>query len=337
MASVTQSRLELVSRLFPQGVPRLWCPTLTHFSSKASPDVSRIEQHFKALAPYVRGILVPGSTGEGWEMSDQDILNLLPPVLDLAAKFDMRVLIGVLKTDTRAVLECIEQLSSFCVHRACVGLTICPPKGAGLSSNEISTGLRQVLQLGFPTALYQLPQVTENEMSPEVVQTLADEFANFYLFKDTSGVDRVASSDFSANVFMVRGSEQNGYAKWLREAGGRYDGFLLSTANSLAPQLSQIISLISHGQIEAANELSEQISRFVSQAFGLVQSFPAGNAFTNTNKLLDHHRAFGKRAKSVPPPLLYSGVHLPNSLVEQAGKLLNEFKLADSRGYCDQA
>src|SRR4051812_28554948 len=91
------SRQALLAHLFPQGVPRLWCPTLTHFAAAREPDAARIRRHLHVLAPYVKGILVPGSTGEGWEMSDADIQRLLGIVLDSARDARIRVLIGVLK------------------------------------------------------------------------------------------------------------------------------------------------------------------------------------------------------------------------------------------------
>lgn len=66
----------------------------------------------------------------------------------------------------------------------------------------------------------QLPQVTRNQMSPELVARLARQFAHFLLFKDTSGRDRVAVSglDFTG-VFLVRGMEGE-YARWLKAGDG---------------------------------------------------------------------------------------------------------------------
>ena len=334
MQSTNESRSEMVERLFPGGIPRLWCPTLTHFSEPACPDRQRIEKHLRSLAPYVKGILVPGSTGEGWEMSDQDILGLLPSVLDIAEQLNIKVLIGVLKTDASAMVGSIGQLARFANHAATVGFTVCPPKGSELTQQEISVALRRVLDLGYPTALYQLPQVTQNEMSSELVQSLAAEFPNFYLFKDTSGFDRVALTGLETNVFMVRGSEKNGYSQWLRETGGPYDGFLLSSANVLAKQLSSIIQLLASGNRDEADRVSEKIANLVSRAFAMVQDFQVGNAFTNTNKALDHHRAFGERATEFPPPLLYSGTRLPSAFIEQAAQLLREHGLQHEAGYC---
>src|SRR5436190_23942628 len=104
MNTTASLRQALHAKCFPQGVPRLWCPTLTHFRATREPDAARIRAHLTVLAPWVRGILVQGSTGEGWEMSDADIRALLGIVLEAAKELGVRVLIGVLKTSVEEVL-----------------------------------------------------------------------------------------------------------------------------------------------------------------------------------------------------------------------------------------
>ena len=312
-------RQALQAELFPSGIPRLWCPTLTHFHAAHEPDPERIAAHLNALAPYVKGILVPGSTGEGWEMTDSDIRGLLDIVLAAAETQGIRVLIGVLKTSVEEMLACLDALEPLRTHPAVGGVTICPPKGSGLSQAAIHDGLAQVLARSWPTALYQLPQVTQNEMSPETVAALAAEFANVILFKDTSGLDRVAQSglDFGG-VFLVRGAEKGGYAPWPRTAGGPYDGFLLSTANVFAKELMEVLN----APPEQARLLSARLETVVSAAFARVADFPHGNAFANANKVLDHVMTYGAQAVHVAPPLLYSGVRLQVEFIEQGAALL---------------
>ncbi len=336
MVTTQHSRRALQARLFPQGIPRLWCPTLTHFKAAREPDAERIRRHLWALASDVKGILVPGSTGEGWEMSDADIRALLGIVLDAAAESGVRVLIGVLKTSVEDMLACLDAMDEFRAHPAVVGFTVCPPKGEALTQTEIAAGLRRVLVRGLPTALYQLPQVTQNEMSAETVAALAAEHPNFILFKDTSGADRVAASglDFGG-VFMVRGAEQGGYAPWPRSAGGPYDGFLLSTANVFADQLATMQRLLDEDHMDAAKALSAKLVEVVSAAFAIVRDFPTGNAFANANKVLDHLMAHGNSALHCEPPLLYSGVRLPMEFVRQAHALLAKHGLAPTRGYLE--
>ena len=311
---------------------------LTHFQSARVPDAERIWRHLRDLAPHVRGILVPGSTGEGWEMSDADVRTLLDIVLAAAPEAGMRVLIGILKTETEAVLSCLASMRDLLSHPAVAGITVCPPKGHHLTQPQIADALRRVLGHRLPTALYQLPQVTENEMCPETVATLATEYGNFMLFKDTSGTDRVAFSGLDlGGVFMVRGAEQGGYARWPRVSGGPYDGFLLSTANVFAPELSAMLRLLGQGKVARAKSLSRQLEAVVTEAFAVVADFPVGNAFANANKLLDHLRAYGERAMDQPPPMLYSGVRLPAAAVEKVRAVLARHRMLPAKGYLGPA
>lgn len=335
MTSTASTRKALIIEKFPQGIPRLWCPTLTHFSAAAQPAPRRIRQHYQALSPYVKGILVPGSTGEGWEMSDADVRGLLELTLDAASQFGMHALIGVLKTDGEAVLSSLNSLRSFQSHPAVVGFTICPPKGSQLSQPTIRESVQRALDVGLPTALYQLPQVTENEMTSDTVMALAENYPHFFLFKDTSGDDRVALSGVDSSVFMVRGSEKGGYAPWLRDSGGPYDGFLLSTANVFARELSTIMQFLSEGRRAEAEALSERLQSTVGAAFELVSRIPAGNPFANANKLLDHIMAYGSDAVNREPPLLFSGFRLPQSLVAQVLVSLEANGLLPKNGYLE--
>ncbi len=330
MASIERKQLQ--SHLFPSGIPKLWCPTITHFSGAATPDATRIEDHLRRIAPHIKGILVPGSTGEGWQMSDQDVRNLLAIVLPLAQQLGIRALLGVLKTDVEQMLATLDSLQHVSDHPAVAGFTVCPPKGAHLSQAEIGDGLRKLLKRGQPTALYQLPQLTGNEMSPETVAALATEFPNFFLFKDTSGADRVALSGLDlGGVFLVRGSEQAGYAQWQRAGGGPYDGFLLSTTNAFAPELHHLLQLLEAGRTEEATQLSKELERLVTGAFEIVKDVPHGNAFANANKLLEHVRTFGAASLQQPPPMLYSGVRLPVELIVRVQELLASSTLPSAR------
>ena len=115
------ARRALQQATFPSGVPRLWCPILTHFKSAREPDAVAIREHLTKLSPVVKGILVPGSTGEGWEMNDDDVQQLLSIVLPAAEALGVKVLLGILKTDTRQMLTALDGLSEICDHPAVVG------------------------------------------------------------------------------------------------------------------------------------------------------------------------------------------------------------------------
>jgi dihydrodipicolinate synthase/N-acetylneuraminate lyase len=344
--NIREARKKMIRGLFPQDIPKLWCPTLTHFDLPGRLDEMRIRHHWQHLSPHVKGVLVPGSTGEGWEMNDEDIRQLLEVILDIAKETDIRVLVGVLKTDVSSVLESIDATLTFLKHRTginnieeallasnVVGFTVCPPKGSQLSQSALADALTEVAGRGLPLAVYQLPQVTGNELTAETIQTLASRFPGFYLFKDTSGTDRVALSNIDFHdVFLVRGAEGD-YHRWLKNNGGPYDGFLLSTANVFAAQLTAIQSMLDEGQADKAAMLSGRLSRVIAGCFKMLEDFPAGNAFTNANKVLDHLMAFGEKGLHRDPPLLYSGVRLPTKFIEQAADLLHQEELFPVRGY----
>jgi dihydrodipicolinate synthase/N-acetylneuraminate lyase len=344
--NIRQARSDIVQRHFPGGIPKLWCPALTHFSRQGCLDEVRTRYHWQHISPYVKGVLVPGSTGEGWEMTDDDIRRLLETVLDIGQEMNMRMLIGVLKTDLASMLECIDTTLAFLRHRTgasaadeallrsnVAGFTVCPPKGSQLSQSALADALTAVADRGVPLAFYQLPQVTGNELAAETIQTLAARIPGFYLFKDTSGNDLVARSSLDLHgIFLVRGAEGD-YHRWLTNADGPYNGFLLSSSNVFAEQLTAIRSMQDEGQAHAAAALSKRIGKVIEECFRLVKGFPAGNAFANANKVLDHIMAFGEECLHRDPPLLYSGVRLPVEFIEHAAGLLRQEELFPARGY----
>lgn len=343
------NRQALCRQLFPQGIPVLWCPVITPFSAPGSPDIHRLHALLDAIAPSVKGILIPGSTGEGWDMSDHDIRTLIEGVLPKTASLGQHLLIGALKPTVEKTLESINSTLDWLLSytgaadehaamNACsvAGFTVCPPAGHGLTQKQICSGLESLLARGVPTAVYQLPQVTGNEMTPETVRHLAEKYENFFLFKDTSGTDTVALSrlDFHG-VFLVRGAEGS-YANWHAHGGGPYDGFLLSTANSFSRELGLIISKLEAGSQEEAETLSGRITACVNMVFPRVGEIGAGNAFANANKLFDHLRAWGTEAEEKPGPMLYGGMRLDAELVSLARTAMESNGFDLSRGYLQE-
>lgn len=339
-------RKNLWEELVGGEIPRLWCPPLTHYRSDGTLDRERMAAHWASMLPHVRAFLVPSSTGDGWEMSNAEIRILLDFALELGRKLDVLILVGVLKTDVASTIEALattltrlkqktgekESAKVLKQSRVC-GFTVCPPRGADLTQEQMQADLATILELDLPTAIYQLPQVTQNEMSPELIKQLAERYVNFVLFKDSSGSDRVALEDRGqSGIFLVRGAEGD-YAAWLQESGGAYHGLLLSSANCFSAQLRAIITLLEEGKDEAAQNLSARLTQVVDLVFGLVDRLPQGNPFTNANKALDHFMAYGSEAEQMPPPMLHSGRRLPQKVMQEVGKILKNAKLIPQKGY----
>ncbi len=342
------TRARLLRRLFPGGVPHLWCPPLTHYDESGRIDAARMAAHLRHLSPYIKGLLVPGSTGDGWELSDRERRHVLAVTLEQAQKLKVHVLLGVLKADAaearglvRRDLEWLrarvgERDTERAMAKARVrGFTVCPPRGKVRTQEEIRRALVSILELGLPTAIYQLPQVTQNEISPAVASELAERFQNFLLFKDSSGADRVALAwKGLSGVFTMRGGE-GGYTRWVKAAGGPYDGFLLGSANCFARELHQILEDISAGRLAAAQRLSKRLTAAVGEVSRLVAGLPKGNAFAHANKAMDHFFAHGPRAISVPPPRIHGGHRLPVEVIRAAGQALSRNGFMPTRGYLD--
>jgi hypothetical protein len=67
----------------------------------------------------------------------------------------------------------------------------------------------------------------------------------------------------------------------------------------------------------------------------MVADFETGNAFTNANKSFDHVLAWGESWADHEPPLLYSGVRLPEEFPRRAAEWLRREDLFPERGYME--
>ncbi len=339
-------RRDLLQRLFPAGAPSLWCPSLTHYNQDGGIDRARIAAHLLHLAPHVKGFLIPGSTSDGWELHDDEFWELLELALEQAQKLELHLLVGVLKTEAGAALETVAKVlahikartnerdaeKALLKARVC-GFAICAPHGKAVSQEDMERGLTPILELGLPIALYQLPQMTQNEIGPELVGSLAERFPNFILFKDSSGSDRVVMSGRNlGGVFTMRGAEGD-YMRWLTHAGGPYPGFLLSTANCFAAELDQMINLAKAGNLDAACKLSDRITGVINDAFVIAQPVSAGNIYTNANKAIDHFLAHGPNSAEVMTPRLHARVPLPSEVIRKTGEVLVRYGLMPREGY----
>jgi len=349
MPNISERRQEIIGEMVGKRMPRLWCPPLTHYTADGEVDRDRMAAHWKFMAPHVNAFLVPGSTGDAWEMRDFEVFEVVDLALKLAGEIGARLLLGALKEDTSATRRGIEELLATLKMKTgeddpiramkasgVCGFVVCPPRGNELTQEEIEAGLESVLDLGLPTALYQLPQMTDNEMSPSLVARLVDHYANLILFKDSSGNDRVAlGADGPRGLFLTRGAEGR-YAQWLQETGGPYAGLLLSTANCFPAELRSIIDLLEGGSADEAVALSDRVTQAVNRVFTLVGDIPDGNPFANANKAMDHYRAFGADSRNIQPPRLHAGTVIPKDVILKVGDVLESLDLIPERGYLNR-
>ncbi|MBP0496413.1 dihydrodipicolinate synthase family protein [Pararoseomonas indoligenes] len=340
-------RTALIRALFPKGVPQLWSPSLFFYDAGGGFERARQEAHLTFMARHVGGFLIPGSTGDAWEMEDEEAVAALDLAIDFAGPRGIDLLAGVLRPDVASMGALLERMVKHLCDRAGTatvpdafeacrvrGVTVAPPTTPEpLSQPALAEALGPLLARGLPMAVYQLPQVTGNRMAPELLADLAGRFPNFILFKDSGGTDEVARSGLLPDdLVLLRGAEGD-YARWHAGLGGPYDGFLLSTANAFPARLAGILEALKAGRSDEAREESDRLSSVVAEAFAAADGLPDGNGFTNANKLLAHGMAFGKGARSVEPPLLHAGSVLPADRVERVITALEQAGMLPAQGY----
>jgi dihydrodipicolinate synthase/N-acetylneuraminate lyase len=346
MQDVQAQRAAMVARFFPDGIPKLWCPAIVHYNADGTMDVRRMEQHLRKMSVAVKAFLVFGSTGDGWELDDQEKKAVISRYLQWTKQYHVRILLGVLHPEKGKSLQemlawidwckestrCRDAVTALETCGIC-GFTVCPPAGKDVPQYEIQRELMKILDVNVPVALYQLPQITNNEIAPDTLLTLARQYPNFYLFKDTSGRDlvRLSKLDYQ-NVFFVRGAEGE-YERWYGKGKQSYDGFLLSSANCFSDLLLEMLQRIAQGDDHQAREISAGIQRVMDAMFGKAADLEGGNVFTNANKCIDHCMAYGPRWREYPMPMRHCGQKIPEDYVGYANRTLADENLLPTTGY----
>ncbi len=348
---VEEERSRWLHVLFPNSYPVLWCPILSHYREDGTLDEVRIHSHMSWLSQWVKGWLVPSSTGDGWEMNSDEEDQWLDLLENLAPSLGESWLwVGVLRENVVHGVQRVKQLSARFPWKlgqtepspprlggklTVCGVTVCPPTGAELTQKKIQADLETVAALGVPVCLYQLPQVTGNEVAPETFKNLTEHFGNLLAVKDSSGQDRLAVAMARQNsVLWLRGAEE-GYLSWWKPTGGVYDGFLLSTANSLAVFYQAMLQAQKEGDEATAKDLDQRLSRVARRVFAVAGAVPFGNPFAHANRALDHFFAFGRRALSIESPRSHNGVALPMELLETTANALAEVGWFPKKGYLE--
>jgi 4-hydroxy-tetrahydrodipicolinate synthase len=317
---------------------RLWVPLLTQYRRQGSAveiDQDRTAAHLSFIRPWVRQFLLAGSTGDGWEMSLEQLLVLVRMTSRPELFEGTRFLVGALRPTTEGVVEWARAIESALdeikapAGEYC-GLAVCPPVDANASQPDIVRHYERVLaETRSEIAVYQLPQVTQCSIEPETMRTLAGN-PRITMFKDTSGSDAVALSGFTGPR-MVRGAEGD-YVEMLQPSG-LYDGWLLSTGNAFGSHLRRMLDLLETDRLEEARAVSRVLTVVVTEMFGAAGKLPFGNPFSNANRAVDHLWAYGAGWVDAPAPLTISGNEIPRQLLEAASDIVGRFPVLPERGY----
>lgn len=316
--------------------PRLWFPPLTYYKADGSLDLERMEQMLARVHPYCQGVLVPGSTGDGWILPEAEQEAIVRRFLKGFGFGRFRMFIGALKptaADTKAAIarwcgilrEVSGQADDAQAMEALgvAGFVICAPNGVQDPAAQ-EAALSEVLDLGLPTAFYQLPQVTGVLVDPALVAALAERYPNLILGKDSGGGDEMAKSRLlSSRLMLLRGAEGDPTAM-LRGAEPVYDGLLLSTVNCFPAEYDALLA--GTGEFGAFGEV-------IAETFAAAAEAPVSNAFSDANRAMDHVLYHGKKTLEQPAPLCIGGKPLPMELVKLAYDAMDRRGLVPETGY----
>lgn len=319
-----------------ESIDRLWTPLITHYREDGSGGVlidrERMAAHVDEVRPFVKQFLLAGSTGDGWDMNDEQLADIASfAATDVFA--GTTVVVGALGRTTEDVVRRARVIEDSALAKQSAGavfagLTICPPVDAQADQARIIAHYEQVLsQTSAPVQMYELPQVTGCSMNAQTVRTVA-KTGRVTMFKDTSGKDAVAS-DGVDGVRLVRGAEGD-YFEALQEKG--YDGLLLSSGNIFGPTLRRIVELHAAGSAEHGRDLARVLEAAIAALFNAATAIEFSNPFSNVSRGVDHLLAYGGGWREAPMPLAHSGDRLPEAVLAQfAERLLG---LVDKRaGY----
>lgn len=163
-------------------MPGVYCPTITITDENGNIDYEKWGQHLDHLIDAgISGILVFGSIGEFYAFS----LEEKKKAVDFAARQVARrvpLYVGVGDTKIERVIE----FAQYCEKLDVSGIVVISPYYFGPSALAAETFFTQVAQATqLPVVLYNFPDRTGSDLSPELVAKLAKECPNIVAVKDT--------------------------------------------------------------------------------------------------------------------------------------------------------
>ena len=302
------------------GFPALWFPPLTYYKAEGVIDTERMTEALEEIYPFCRGVLVPGSTGDGWVLSEEKQEMLVRFFLKGFPFGRFSVMIGALKPDAdKAILairrwcRILREMSGKEDDREAMraldvkAFVFCVPAGLKDRENQLHE-MGRILELGLPMAFYQLPLVTGVSVLPEVIRELADRYENLIIAKDSGGKDEMAKSGILKDRLMLLRGAEGDPTELIRGEDAIYDGLLLSTVNCFAKELSQLMQ----GERDYSG-----FGTVIGEVFDAADN-PVSNAFSDSVRAICHAKQYGEKAESVPA-WCFNGRALPKEFIRTAG------------------
>ena len=89
--------------------PDLWFPPLTYYSEGGVIDYDQMNEALESIYPYSKGALVPGSTGDGWVLSQEQQEDLVRFFLRGFGFGRFSMMIGALKPTAEETIASVRR------------------------------------------------------------------------------------------------------------------------------------------------------------------------------------------------------------------------------------
>lgn len=261
----------------------VYCPSITPLQSDGSIDFPAWEAHLERLiSGGISGVLIFGSIGEFYALSMEQKKQAIEFV-GRVVKGRMQFLIG---SGSTKIAEAKELNAYGHEHGADAAVVVSPyyfgPSDA--LATKYFTELAEASEL--PIMLYNFPDRTGNDLSPELISTIAAAHPNIVGVKDTVDsaahtrrVIRDAPDDFS----VLSGFDE--YYLPNRIAGGQ--GVLCGLTNVVPEIFGAMHRAYESGDVTAAAQYAGKIA-------ALMSVYEVGDHFIHTIKLLANSMASSK-------------------------------------------
>ncbi len=303
--------------------PTLWFPPLTYYKEGGVIDTDKMARELSKIYPYSKGVLVPGSTGDGWVLSQEKQEALVRFFLKGFDFGRFSMMIGALKPTAD---ETIQSIAGWCeILRQISGksddaeamaaldvkaFVFCVPAGMDARDAQLKE-MGRILDVGLPMAFYQLPLVTGVTVDPAVVAELAEKHPNLIVAKDSGGVDEMAKSGLLKDRLMLLRGAEGDQTEMITGNAPIYDGLLLSTVNCFARE---------HSELMQGKRDYSGYGDVISEVFAAVKA-PVSNPFSDAVRAVCCAKEYGPEVAKMDI-YCYNGKKLPAELAAKAAESL---------------
>ncbi len=251
-------------------MPSLHAALITPFDDEGKPSEAGFEELTRYLRKSgVRGFVVNGTTGLFPYLDQDERKNCIDYVLNNSNKSD-DVIVCVGHSNYNNIIELIKH----CERKGVDTILLPPPYYIRLSREEIVEFYKRIrAQTSLKIIAYNIPQLTNNPLTPEIISVLASEGLADGV-KDTSGV----LQNFQKTIILTENIK--GFKRIIGDdyltlssliMGG--DGAILGSANFIPALWVELYNCLADMNISKAVKLQKKADKIIDAMF--IGSFPS--------------------------------------------------------------